>query len=248
MELEVFKQLGLNDNEIKVYRALIDIGRSKTGPILKKASISSSSAYSSLSSLLDRGLVSFQVKNNIKYYQAESPNSLIEQSKAQTKELENISKEISILPIIHNERNEINVYEGAHGFKRAHEIMADEAKKGEEILAITYSKHFGKSKEVRRFFARLDHDLAVNKKCKMRLIVNDELKRIILADRKPFVSKYQFRCLPDEYFSPSGINISNSMLVIGVWGKNPIAFTIRNKAVIESFKSNFDFLWSKGRK
>src|SRR6185369_16302548 len=82
MNLDILRRHGLNENDILVYRALLELGRSKTGPIMKKAAISSSSTYTSLSALLDRALVSFQVKNNIKYYQAESPDSLIEETRA----------------------------------------------------------------------------------------------------------------------------------------------------------------------
>lgn len=247
MDLAILRSLGLNQNDVKVYASLLQNGRSKTGAIIKDARVSSSSAYASLSALIGKGLVSFQVKNNIKYYQAESPAVLIDEAKARTRALEGLSREISILPIVKNERNEINVFEGEQGFKRAHELMVEEAAKGSEIRAITYSKHYGKSKQVRRFFASMDHRLFA-KRCRIRLIVDEPLKDIIVRDRHGFAKKYEFRCLPSEYFSPSGINLSDSMLVIGVWDKKPIAFTIRNKAIIESFRTNFDFLWSKGRK
>jgi hypothetical protein len=75
------------------------------------------------------------------------------------------------------------------------------------------------------------------------MIVDKDLKKIIMADRQSFANKYKFHCLPKEYFSPCGINISDSMVIIAVWGQSPIAFTIRNKAVIENFRANFEYLW-----
>ncbi len=248
MELSILSHFGLNANDTRIYEALLKLGRSKTGPLLIETGISSSSAYASLAMLVKNGLASYQVRNNIKYYQAELPEHLIEETKAQAQALERLTKEISSLPIAHTERNEVNVYQGIQGFKRAHEIMANEAKPGEEISATTFSTHYGKSKQIRKFYASLDRKLLLNKKCKIRIILDKDLKDIISSDRSSFVKKYEFRWLPREYFSPCGINISDSMVIIGVGGKNPIAFTMRNKTVIESFRTNFNFLWSKGRR
>lgn len=248
MELSILSQFGLNKNDIRVYEALLQLGRSKTGPIIKHIGISSSSTYASLSSLIHRGLVSYQVKNNIKYYQAEVPNQLIEDTRTQTNALEKISKEITSLPITHIERNDINVYQGIHGFRRAYEIMASEVKRGEEINAVTYSSYYGKSKQIRKFFGTLDKKLLLHTKAKIKIIVDKDLKKIITSDRAAFVKKYEFRCLPREYFTPCSFNVSDSMVVMGVSGKSPIAFTIRNKAVIDSFRTNFKLLWEKGEK
>ena len=248
MELSILSRFGLNKNDIKVYDSLLKLGRSKTGAIIKESGISSSSAYMSLGELVKRALVSYQVRNNVKYYQAELPNQLLEDTKIQAQELERLSKEITSMPILHTERNEINVYQGFQGFKRAYETLAQEVKKGETVNVVTYSTYYGKSKYVRDFFARLDKNLLVVKHAKIQMLVDKDLKEIIMSDRGSFVKKYEFRCLPKEYFNPTCLNISDSMVVMGVWGKNPIAFSIRNPAVVESFRANFNFLWSKGNK
>lgn len=248
MDLSSLSKFGLSNNDTKVYDTLIKSGRSKTGIIIKNTGISSSGTYICLQNLINKGLVSYQVKNNIKYYQAELPTQLIEDVRNQTKYLETLSKAITSLPIDKPERNEVNVYQGIHGFKRAHEIMLSEAKNGEEINAITYSLYYGKSKSIRQFFSSLDRKLLTQKNCKIRMIVDEDLKKIIMSDRESFVRKYKFHCLPKEYFSPCGINISDSMVIIAVWGQSPIAFTIRNKAVIENFRANFEFLWNTQEK
>lgn len=248
MELNILSRFGLNQNDIRVYKALLELGRSKTGAIMKSAQTSSSSTYLSLSALIEHGLVSYQVRNNVKYYQAEMPSQLIEETKSQTHSLEKLMKEIVSLPIKHVERNEVNLYQGVQGFKRAYEAMADEVKLGENINVVAFSAYYGKSKNVQKFFANLDKRLLTDLKCKIRIITDQDLKKIITADHSAFVKKYNFRCLPPEYFNPCCFNISDSMVVMGVWDKNPIAFTIRNPAIIESFRANFDFLWNKALK
>ena len=248
MELSILARFGLKKNEIRIYESLLHLGRSKTGAIMEHANISSSSTYMCLASLVKQSLVSYQVRNNVKYYQAELPDQLIEDTQAQAHALERLSKEISSLPITHAERNEINVYQGFQGFKRAYEALAGEVKRDECVKVITYSTHYGKSKLVRKFFAQFDQNLLLNVACRIQMLVDKDLKEIIMSDRSSFVKKYEFRCLPKEYFNPCCVNISDSMVVIGVWSKNPTAFSIRNPAVVESFRTNFDFLWAKGKK
>ncbi|MBU3668658.1 MAG: hypothetical protein FGM57_01680 [Candidatus Taylorbacteria bacterium] len=242
MNLEILKKIGLNDNEIRVYNTLLLQGRQKTGKIISTSGISSSSVYASLESLIKKGLVSYQVKNNIKYYQAEMPDSLIEESKEQTKALEELLKDIKMLPVPENERNEVNVYQGVSGFKRAYEIMASELKKGEIVNVVTYSAYYGKRKSIRDFFADLDKGI-FKKGAYISMIADDDLMQIIKKDR-PFASKYNMKRLPKEYFNPSCFNVSDTMVVMGVWSaKEPIAFIMRNPAIVESFRNNFKFLW-----
>lgn len=246
MDLDILNKLGLNKNDTSVYATLLRIGRNKTGKIISETGISSSSVYVSLNALIKRGLVSYQVRNNVKYYQAEMPHELIETSKSQVVALEKMMREIVSLPIPTDERNEINVYQGLQGFKRAYEALSAELEEGEEVNVVTYSNYYGKNKQVRNFFAEFDKDI-FRKKCKISMIVDDELKKTIETDRSSFVKKYKFKCLPKEYFNPSCFNVSNSMVVMGVWSKNPVAFTIRNPAIVESFRSNFKFLWKLGK-
>ncbi len=248
MNFNILTQIGLNKNEIKVYETLFRLGTSKTGAIMRIAEISSSSTYTSLASLTKRGLVSFQVKNNIKYYRAEVPTDLVQNMKKQTSALETLTKELSQLPITHQERNEINMYQGMEGFKRAYESMLTELKSGEQVSVITYSLYYGKSKQIRTFFSQFDKKLFSTYKCKVRMLVDKNLKQIIASDRPGIVRKYQFKCLPKEYFSPCCFNISESMVVMGVFGSNPVAFTMRNPAIIKSFQANFDLLWNLAKK
>ena len=59
MDIELLKEVGLTEGEIKVYLALFKIGASSTGPIVKEAKIHSSKVYPILDRLIEKGLVSF---------------------------------------------------------------------------------------------------------------------------------------------------------------------------------------------
>ena len=76
MDTKILEQIGLTESEIKVYFALMKLGSASTGPIIDKAKINHSKIYLVLNKLLDKWLVSFIIKNNVKLYQASDPENL----------------------------------------------------------------------------------------------------------------------------------------------------------------------------
>jgi len=54
--------IGLTDGETKAYLAMLELGSSTVGPIAKKSGISYSKIYEVLQRLIDKGIVSFIVK------------------------------------------------------------------------------------------------------------------------------------------------------------------------------------------
>ena len=77
MNLEVLRELGLTEGEIKVYLALIGLGEVTSGPIVKEARVSLSKVYQILDRLSKKGLVAHILKNNTKYFKAADPNRLL---------------------------------------------------------------------------------------------------------------------------------------------------------------------------
>ena len=75
-ELEL-EQIGFNKSEIKVYLTLLKIGSSTTGPIISESRTANSKIYEVLDKLIHKGLVSYFVKGNVKYYKATNPRMLL---------------------------------------------------------------------------------------------------------------------------------------------------------------------------
>ena len=75
------QKIGLTDGEAKVYLALTEIGSSTVGPIVKKANVAYSNVYDILNRLIEKGIVSFILRNKTKYFQAASPRNLMDWGK-----------------------------------------------------------------------------------------------------------------------------------------------------------------------
>jgi sugar-specific transcriptional regulator TrmB len=250
MNTSILKNYGLNRNDIAVYDALLRLGRSKTGPIIHGTDIVSSRVYESLRILVSRGLVSYQVKNNIKYYQAESPDQLIDEAGKNIGELKTLAKDIDSFSIPLPSRNDANIFEGRHGFKMAFTQHIEHIKRGEKVSIIGFShraylKGAG-SRELRSFFTNSD-TLMMPKKAHARLLTERELMPILTKERIDS-SIYNIKYLPSGYFGPCAVNISETEVLLSVWGESPIVFSIKNPTVVKTFQKNFDFLWGLAKK
>ena len=72
------EQVGLTSGESRVYLALMEIGSSTVGPIAKKSKVAYSKIYDVLERLVEKGLVSYTVKEKTKYFQAVEPARLFD--------------------------------------------------------------------------------------------------------------------------------------------------------------------------
>lgn len=245
MDLSILEQFGLRRNDIKVYNSLLKLGKSKTGLIAKQSRVVSSRVYESLNNLIDNGLVSYEVRNNIRYYQAELPDQFIEEIDKSRDKLKKISQEIKKLPIIHNPRNEINYYEGKYGYQQAELKHIEQARSGDLFSIISYSPHITNKKELISFYTHLDQKV-IKKNIRVHLLFDRGLGSKLEHEKKK-VKGFEVRYMPMGYSSTHTVNISKHEVLLSVWDEQPIAIAINSLLVIKNFQQNFDYLWNKAK-
>jgi hypothetical protein len=178
-------------------------------------------------------------------------NQLIDEYKQNLEELNKLSKSIASLPQNKQDRNEINVFEGVHGFQLAFSQHLENVKKNEPLGIIGFgSNAIDKSslQKISNFFVKVD-EWTFPKTGDVRMLLEKKLNPIIdtIHERKD-IKKYKLGFLPKNYFGPIAINLSLSEVMLSVWGKKPIVFSIKNKVVVESFWKNFEVLWGSADK
>jgi len=72
----ILSEIGLNQSEIKVYLALLELGESKAGEIIKKSKLNSGRIYEIFDSLQKKGFISHINKSGIKYFSPTDPRKL----------------------------------------------------------------------------------------------------------------------------------------------------------------------------
>ena len=73
---EILKDLGLIDNEIKVYMHILKNKQCLASEISKATNLNRSHTYDIIKNLIEKSIISYVVKENRKYFQATNPEQL----------------------------------------------------------------------------------------------------------------------------------------------------------------------------
>ncbi len=239
---EILQKFGLGQSEAKVYLALIELGASLAGDITKKANINRSNCYDTLQRLMEKGLVSYVIKANRKYFQAETPQKFLELIKEEENQLKNKKKEIKdILPQllekskISAEKTEATIYKGKKGIKSIFEDIL----KHKEYWVFGSS---GKFKEILGPFFELFQKQVKEKKIKCKLIVSESVRNTEI------VTHAETKFLPKSYVTLISTIVYDSKVAIISWTENPIGFLLEDKQTADSYRSYFNFMWNTAKK
>ena len=71
MDISILEDLGLTNAEIKTYLALLELGTTSAGNLIKKLSMHRAAVYDIIELLINKGLVSYIIKANRKYFEAQ---------------------------------------------------------------------------------------------------------------------------------------------------------------------------------
>ncbi len=94
MNTRILEEIGLTKTEIKVYLSLLKLGQSTTTNIIKESGIHASKVYEFLDKIKKKGLVSYVIKSNKKYFNASNPEGLRDFLKEQKERMEEQSIEV----------------------------------------------------------------------------------------------------------------------------------------------------------
>lgn len=236
--------IGLTKNEIKIYLALLELGSSTTGAIIKKTKIHTSKVYDGLERLADKGLVTHIIIANTKHFNAVEPDRLIDFLDDKKKEIENLEKETkNILPelklkqTLGIDNTEAELFRGWKGL----ETVFNEGIKvmGKNDIWYVLGAYPGEDRE------RTDQLITkIIKKCeakkmKWKVLYNESARHTFQYEQQSLITENRF--LPQE--TPATINVYKDVVFIALWIKNPVAFRIKNKKVADSFHQYFEMMW-----
>ncbi len=234
---EELKRLGLTENETRVYLALLGLGSTNAGEIIKKTKLHRNIVYDNLDKLIEKGLVSFVTIKNIKHFEVSSSKELKELVKKEKEEILQKEKLVDkILPQIEKLRNsserkqEATIFRGKKGLKN---ILGEMAKTKSEILI--FGTGWGMRETMESYYEQWHLRLEQNKN-KARILLPKNKKGSFL---RPFIARY----LPEKNIIPSTIAIYEDKVLNVVWGEEPTAVLFVSSKVSESYKKYFELLW-----
>jgi sugar-specific transcriptional regulator TrmB len=241
MDEKLLEEIGLAPSEISIYTALLKTGSAKVGVLIREVSLHRSRVYEAINRLIEKGLVSYIIKNNVKFFQASDPERLLSYIEEQKEKLDEKEETIKkILPELKKQisplmpQAEAHVLYGKEGFK----TMRKDVLKQKQPLYLIGA--VGKEdKAVQYFFPNFDK-LRIKSKIKMKVLYDSEVKGKSITKLELMETKF----LPKEYSSPAVINIYADRVVNVLWqGEIPICFMIINKEIADSYRKWFELMW-----
>lgn len=238
---ELLAEIGLTERESKVYLALLELGSTTTGPLVKKSKVPNSKIYEILQSLNNKGLSSWIIKGKIKYFQASNPKKILTLFKEKQEEIEKLLPELEAKQLSAKEKQFVGLYEGTKAIFAFLNDLIEDAKKGE----IYYSFSLGKEHEdenINIFYSKFG-EKRERKKLSVKIIANKKSKDVfkkIYSDRLQFLKKI---IKYTDFNFPQGIIIFRNNVVIINWEENPTAIHIQSKKITEQYKKFFENLW-----
>ena len=246
MDTKALENIGLTDGEIRVYLALIRLGPSTSGPITDKSKVSSSKIYNILERLMQKGIVSYIIKEKTRYYQAEDPlkikeylNQKEKDFQKQKEEVDKLIPQLQLQKQLEKTKSEAQIYKGFKGIQAVADHMYVALKKGDEFYNIGIPSS---QEEKYHEYWHEDHLKRIKLGIKCKLLFNINTPKKILKNRNSY-KDCDARYMPVPVETPSWILIYKDVAVIILQSDEPMAIEIFNKQIAHSFKQYFDAFW-----
>lgn len=243
MNREILKEIGLQENEISVYLALLELEEAVASELSQKTKLNRTLVYHLLGRLIGKGLVSYFIKNNTKYFRASDPHKLLEFLQEKENKITGIIPELLSLKKPRTEKPRIEVYEGKEGIKTILNILIRD--KPKEWLGITSGRtymvipHFLDQWEKKRIKAGI----------RARAIVDPSKEGVKRAKELEKLENTEIRYFPKGGATPSHIWIWKNKVAIALITEDyPLGVVIENREVADRFKGFFEWLWNLAAK
>ena len=233
---EELHQAGLTENESKVYVTLLELGPSHAGLISRKSGLHRRVVYDTIEMLIQKGLIGYIIKNNVKLFQASNPERILELLEEKEQYVNEIMPQMLSLFSKTKEKEETNFYKGKNGLKT---VFEDQLTVGKEILILGASPL---AYEILQFYFKWFDKRRVENRIKARIIFNK-------TERKPRIPYSEIRFLPEKYSSPLAVNIYGDKVAIILWSKEkPFAVVITQKEIADGYRKHFELMWKIAKK
>lgn len=248
MNTHALKNIGLTDNEIKIYLDLLKSGSSTAYEIGKRTGIYRVHVYDKLEQLMNKGLVTYIYQGAKKFFQATNPSKIQQYLEEKKKELEvqeegffSLLPELEKMTLLPKEDTLVEVFKGNEGLKY---FLKDIIKTRKEVL-ITGIDDQKYQETLPVFMKQYFRDLRRNK-IKER-VITVRRKGIFLFDPE-MAPTTSYRFLEATQFNPTNTFVYGDRVVIVTWGSSVTAVMLKNSQVAETYRSHFVHLWKLASK
>ncbi|MFC1753776.1 TrmB family transcriptional regulator, partial [Thermoproteota archaeon] len=224
IDTSILKDIGLTNAQIMVYLALLELGESTSGPVIRKSKLQNSVVYNALNQLIEHGLVTFVLRGKRKYFSAENPKNLIRFVEDKKERIEELVPQLVIRQKLAKSKQEARVFLGWKGIYNAFNQILEELPKGSDYIGFAGGFEEQYTEESKRFFREFQKKRN-KKQYKIKLIANEtsreQVRKYEYYDR---FGKPEYRFVPG--FAPVGVIIFGDNVLNVAFEETPVAVII----------------------
>lgn len=231
MELQtVLENIGLGEKEAKVYLALLGMGEITAAKLAEKTGLDRTLMYQITNRLIEEGIVSYIVKNNVRYFSAADPETLLKKLQEKEQQLEQILPELKARQKLFRPETKVELYRGREGIntilkmiirdRQPYHILggAHEATIVFELENTIFVKHAEKARLPGKIIARKGDSFFIGK---------DE----------------EFRYVPEHLISSTSMIMWGTKTAVFVWSEPYYALLIESEEIAKNNLAMFHHMW-----
>lgn len=240
---EALKEFGLNNKEIQVYLATLELGLNTVNEIAKKSGVFRTYCYDILKHLIEKGLICAIIKSGVQYFEALEVGKIIEIAREKEEKLRSILPELRFIQKLRKERPTVHFYEGKEGIRTIHDEII-KTKPSEILVYGNTQKHVELMEwNFPRFIrARVKNKITAKVITESTAFARKTIKR----NEKAELRKTRF--FPSRILFPTLKYIYKNKVVMIALSSTIMGVVIENKEIAEGEKKIFELLWTVAQK
>jgi len=233
-------KLGFSSNEADVYLAMIEIGNTGAGEIIKKTSLHRNIVYETLDKLISKKFVTKVTKKNVAQFLLNDPDRILE---AQKQKLELATKLVPSLVAKGNVKQEIVIYEGLEGFQTFSQDYIDKMKKNTTLYIL------GSTGDL--WFELMGEKLYKYEKTRLgkniywKIVGYHESKKDIEQMRSGKLC--HLRVIQENIKTPASVLIWDDYIALQSLIEPYSVIQIKNANLANAYLNYFNLLWEQGK-
>ncbi len=234
------REIGLTENEVRIYLLLLKQGMINPSEISQKLGLHRGYVYDALDRMQEKEVVNSILKDNKKYFQATSPENLIELSKLKLENLQKILPNLKELMSFSKEETKVELHKGKRVYRTLLKDIGSSLKKNNEVLLIGIDENI-LINEVEPIYLEQYLNSLKKKNIKEKIIIKQGAKKL----QKP---NLEYRELDERYIGKTAQIIYNDKVAVFILGMPYYLIVIENKEVADTYRKQFSLLWQIAKK
>jgi len=242
--LNSLMELGLQENEARVYLASLSLGGTTILRLSKHSEVKRTTVYEIVDSLEKKGLMKKEIRGLKTFYAPEHPERLKNTLESKQNTLAQLLPELEGKYYLKGTESSIKYYEGFNAIKNIYDDILKDLKPHDFYYAVSNITEWQSMGD--DYFMKNHVEKRVNLGLKIQLLFVDSP---VARKRKEFERNYneEIRMLPQDANIHVDMVITPYKLVIFQLYEPMVALVIENQSMINVQKELFELLWNTNK-